>query len=83
MPPGVINLVTGDGLNVSKVALADPDLAGIHFTGSTPTFQYLWQQVGAEPAELRDLPAAGRRDRRQGLHPGAPVAPTRTCCGRR
>ena len=39
MPPGVINLVTGDGLNVSKVALADPDLAGIHFTGSTPTFQ--------------------------------------------
>src|SRR4051812_19733508 len=46
MPPGVINLVTGDGLNVSKVALADRDLAGIHFTGSTPTFQYLWQQVG-------------------------------------
>ena len=73
MPPGVINLVTGDGLNVSKVALADRDLAGIHFTGSTPTFQYLWQQVGAEPAELRDVPAAGRRDRRQGLHPGAPV----------
>ena len=33
MPPGVINLVTGDGINVSKVALNDPDLAGIHFTG--------------------------------------------------
>src|SRR5689334_1969562 len=32
MPPGVINLVTGDGINVSKVALADRDLAGIHFT---------------------------------------------------
>ena len=46
MPPGVINMVTGDGLNVSRVALADRDLAGIHFTGSTPTFQYLWQQVG-------------------------------------
>ena len=46
MPPGVINMVTGDGINVSKVALADRDLAGIHFTGSTPTFQYLWQQVG-------------------------------------
>ena len=36
MPPGVINMVTGDGINVSKVALADRDLAGIHFTGSTP-----------------------------------------------
>jgi 1-pyrroline-5-carboxylate dehydrogenase len=47
LPDGVINLVTGDGINLSKVALADRDLAGIHFTGSTPTFQYLWQQVGS------------------------------------
>src|ERR1700742_370080 len=44
LPPGVINLVTGDGLAVSDVALADPRLAGIHFTGSTGTFQHLWQQ---------------------------------------
>jgi 1-pyrroline-5-carboxylate dehydrogenase len=56
MPPGVINLVTGDGLNVSKVALADPDLAGIHFTGSTPTFQHLWQQVGANLPNYRTYP---------------------------
>ena len=56
MPPGVINLVTGDGLNVSKVALADPDLAGIHFTGSTPTFQHLWQQVGANLPSYRTYP---------------------------
>ena len=49
LPPGVINLVTGDGLNVSKVALADPDLAGIHFTGSTPTFQHLWQRGRRQP----------------------------------
>lgn len=41
LPPGVINMVTGDGLAVSEVALADPDLAGIHFTGSTPTFRHL------------------------------------------
>jgi 1-pyrroline-5-carboxylate dehydrogenase len=46
LPPGVINMVTGDGLAVSDVALADPRLAGIHFTGSTATFQHLWQQVG-------------------------------------
>lgn len=47
LPPGVINLVTGDGLAVSEVALADPRLAGIHFTGSTGTFQHLWREVGA------------------------------------
>ncbi len=56
MPPGVINLVTGDGLNVSKVALADPDLAGIHFTGSTPTFQHLWREVGANLTSYRSYP---------------------------
>jgi 1-pyrroline-5-carboxylate dehydrogenase len=41
LPPGVINMVTGDGLAVSEVALADPDLAGIHFTGSTAVFRTL------------------------------------------
>ncbi|MDX5319316.1 MAG: aldehyde dehydrogenase family protein, partial [Actinomycetes bacterium] len=46
MPPGVINMLPGDGIAVSEVALEHPDLAGIHFTGSTPTFQYLWQTVG-------------------------------------
>ncbi|BBY93212.1 1-pyrroline-5-carboxylate dehydrogenase [Mycobacterium gallinarum] len=46
LPPGVINLVAGDGLAVSDVALADPRLAGIHFTGSTATFQHLWREVG-------------------------------------
>ncbi len=56
LPPGVINLVTGDGINVSKVALTDPDLAGIHFTGSTPTFQHLWQQVGANLTGYRTYP---------------------------
>ena len=48
LPPGVINLVTGDGYAVSDVALTDARLAGIHFTGSTATFQHLWQQVGAD-----------------------------------
>ena len=46
LPPGVINLVTGDGIAVSDVVLADPRLAGIHFTGSTATFQHLWREVG-------------------------------------
>ncbi|AUS81338.1 1-pyrroline-5-carboxylate dehydrogenase [Actinoalloteichus sp. AHMU CJ021] len=56
LPPGVINLVTGDGLDVSEVALAQPDLAGIHFTGSTATFQHLWGAVGANIANYRGYP---------------------------
>ncbi|MGY2704829.1 L-glutamate gamma-semialdehyde dehydrogenase [Nocardioides sp. HB32] len=47
LPPGVINMVTGDGLAVSDVVLGAPDLAGIHFTGSTATFRHLWREVGA------------------------------------
>ncbi|HEX6500627.1 MAG TPA: L-glutamate gamma-semialdehyde dehydrogenase [Micromonosporaceae bacterium] len=56
LPPGVINMVTGDGLAVSEVALADPDLAGIHFTGSTRTFQTLWRTVGENIDRYRTYP---------------------------
>jgi 1-pyrroline-5-carboxylate dehydrogenase len=56
LPPGVINLLPGDGVEVSKVLLNHPDLAGIHFTGSTPTFQHLWSQVGANLASYRSYP---------------------------
>jgi 1-pyrroline-5-carboxylate dehydrogenase len=56
LPPGVINMVTGDGVAVSEVALADRDLAGIHFTGSTPVFQHLWRTVGENIASYRTYP---------------------------
>ncbi len=56
LPPGVINMVTGDGQAVSRVALSHPDLAGIHFTGSTGTFQHLWRSVGEHIANYRDYP---------------------------
>ena len=56
LPRGVINLVAGDGLAVSDVALTDPRLAGIHFTGSTATFQHLWQQVGANIGRYHSYP---------------------------
>ncbi len=56
LPPGVINMLPGDGLDVSKVALAHPDLAGIHFTGSTPTFQHLWRTVGENISGYRSYP---------------------------
>ncbi|TMQ88998.1 L-glutamate gamma-semialdehyde dehydrogenase [Actinomadura soli] len=56
LPPGVINLVTGDGVAVSDVALEHPDLAGIHFTGSTATFKHLWKTVGANLDKFRGYP---------------------------
>jgi 1-pyrroline-5-carboxylate dehydrogenase len=56
LPPGVINMVTGDGQAVSRVALGHPDLAGIHFTGSTGTFQHLWRTVGENIAGYRNYP---------------------------
>ncbi|MEV0945678.1 L-glutamate gamma-semialdehyde dehydrogenase [Rhodococcus sp. NPDC049939] len=56
MPPGVINLLTGDGQAVSDVLLRDPRLAGIHFTGSTRTFQHLWSEVGANIGKYHGYP---------------------------
>ncbi len=56
LPAGVVNMVTGDGTAVSEVALADRDLAGIHFTGSTGTFQHLWQTVGSRITDYRSYP---------------------------
>src|SRR6266513_3663912 len=56
LPPGVINLVTGDGQAVSEVALTHHDLAGIHFTGSTGTFQHLWRTVGENIAGYHGYP---------------------------
>ncbi len=46
LPPGVINFVPGDSIQVSQAALGDRALAGIHFTGSTAVFQSLWRTVG-------------------------------------
>ena len=56
LPPGVINLVTGNGRAVSEVALHRPDLAGVHFTGSTATFQHLWRVVGENIAGYHGYP---------------------------
>jgi 1-pyrroline-5-carboxylate dehydrogenase len=56
LPPGVINMVTGDGRVVSEVALTHPDLAGIHFTGSTATFGFLWRTVADNLKTYRAYP---------------------------
>ena len=56
LPPGVINMVTGNGGAVSEVAVPHPELAGIHFTGSTATFQRLWQAVAKGLPGYRSYP---------------------------
>ncbi len=56
LPPGVINFVTGDSVEVSRVLLGNRHLAGIHFTGSTPVFQSLWKTVGDNLARYAGYP---------------------------
>jgi 1-pyrroline-5-carboxylate dehydrogenase len=56
MPPGVINFVPGEASKVSDVLLNSPDLAGIHFTGSTGVFQMMWRKVGENITRYRTYP---------------------------
>jgi len=56
MPPGVINFLPGHAARISDVLLASPDLAGIHFTGSTGTFQRLWKTVSDNLGTYRTYP---------------------------
>ncbi len=56
LPPGVINLVHGSGAAIGDPALGSEHLAGIHFTGSTPVFQGMWQTVGENIARYRNYP---------------------------
>jgi 1-pyrroline-5-carboxylate dehydrogenase len=56
LPPGVINMVPGAGAEVGDPALASPALAGIHFTGSTATFQGMWETVGRNIRRYRSYP---------------------------
>ena len=56
LPPGVINLVPGGGAKIGDPAMAHPDLAGVHFTGSTPVFQGMWRTVGANIAGYKSYP---------------------------
>jgi len=56
LPDGVVNLVYGRGSAVGNPVLASPDLAGIHFTGSTAVFQDMWKTVGANIDRYRNYP---------------------------
>ena len=56
LPPGVINFVPGNAVEISNVLLDHPELAGIHFTGSTAVFNSMWQRVGQNLGKYRGYP---------------------------
>ncbi len=56
LPPGVINLVFGSGAELGAAALESPELAGVHFTGSTAVFQSIWRTVGGGIERYRNYP---------------------------
>ena len=56
MPPGVINFIPGNAVEISNVLLDSPHLAGIHFTGSTGVFQSMWTRVGQNIARYKSYP---------------------------
>ena len=56
LPPGVINLVSGDAAQISSILLDSPDLAGVHFTGSTAVFNSMWTRIGANVGNYRSYP---------------------------
>jgi len=56
LPDGVINLVPGQGNLVGDIAIAHPEMAGIHFTGSTDVFRKMWQTVGTSVRIYKNWP---------------------------
>ncbi len=56
LPGGVVNVLHGDGPEIGGPILAEPELAGIHFTGSTGVFQGMWRAVGENIANYRSYP---------------------------
>jgi 1-pyrroline-5-carboxylate dehydrogenase len=85
LPPGVINMATGHGKVLSDVAFASPDLAGVHFTGSTGVFQGFWRRIGENIAHYRSYPRiVGETGGKDFIvaHPSADVAVLRTAMTR-
>ena len=56
LPDGVVNFLPGSGSVIGKVAFADANLAGVHFTGSTGTFNSFWKSIGDNIANYRTYP---------------------------
>ena len=56
LPDGVINMIPGDGSVIGDMVIKDPNLAGVHFTGSTAVFQNIWKTVGENIASYKSYP---------------------------
>ena len=56
LPDGVINFIPGQGSKIGEIVLSHPDLAGIHFTGSTKVFQTLWQKIAENITTFKSYP---------------------------
>jgi 1-pyrroline-5-carboxylate dehydrogenase len=56
LPPGVINFLPGDSIEISQALIADRHLAGIHFTGSTEVFQSIWKSVAGNLERYASYP---------------------------
>jgi 1-pyrroline-5-carboxylate dehydrogenase len=56
LPPGVINFVPGDPVEISNIVLDHPELAGVHFTGSTGVFNQIWHRIGQNLGTYRSYP---------------------------
>jgi len=56
LPPGVINFLPGDAIEITQILLDSPELAGVHFTGSTSVFNGMWKKVGENVGRYRSYP---------------------------
>lgn len=56
LPAGVINLIFTDGPVAGDIVFEHPDFAGLHFTGSTSTFQYMWKTIGNNISKYKTYP---------------------------
>lgn len=83
LPDGVVNIVYGDGAEIGDVALAHRDLAAVHFTGSTATFQHIWKTIGGNIANYRNYPRlVGETGGKDFIlaHPSADLEPLAVAC---
>ena len=56
LPDGVINFLPGSGSSIGDPILHHPSLAGVHFTGSTNTFNHIWKTIGTNISQYKTYP---------------------------
>ncbi|NRA75076.1 MAG: L-glutamate gamma-semialdehyde dehydrogenase, partial [Planctomycetes bacterium] len=85
LPPGVINFVPGDPVEITSTVLSNPSFAGLHYTGSTEVFRQIWKQIGDQIENYRSYPRiVGETGGKDFIfaHPSADVAALATAAVR-